>query len=227
MHRAILSARGHSKYEIEQYAFDLAHANNRKLDLERLYSRSAEQVQEEEFLLIELHQFALAQDEWNRSRDSSLKTHTIHETTNSKANVDTKKRKPDGHERQRTKKEYDDLSVKRDRLPAGIHPRTSRLVYPRTANTAAVQTILEGFGIGLRPVMPTESVCMKYEELFQLLQCTIEASKAEEKAEIDLRAAQSRKEKLIEELNRSGPHAAQGSHEIKNSRENKQSRGTQ
>lgn len=80
--------------------------------------------------------------------------------------------------RENRKREFEDLSVKKDKIPAGAYIRSAKIAPLRPAILQKVLAMLSESGIPLKLRMPTEQICTKFEELSTLFACTIDLKKA-------------------------------------------------
>jgi hypothetical protein len=72
------------------------------------------------------------------------------------------------------RKDYDDFTVKREKLVGGVYVRSSKIAAVRPSAVSAVNLILEENGIGTRPCMGTEAVVSKFEELKFLIAALVD-----------------------------------------------------
>ncbi|KAI8909641.1 hypothetical protein EDD86DRAFT_190809 [Gorgonomyces haynaldii] len=188
-----------TKVEIQKYQYDMRREIDRKQHLEKLMQRSVQQMEEESMLLNEIQKFEMNHDKWSRTRDSLLKTHTDHQNKEGLERLSRRNRMSSASLKLRKPRDFEDLTVKRDRVPAGIHNRVSKIAALKPSTSQRVIQIMEEMGQSQRPKMPTEIVCARFEELRHLIQCTLEVKRAIEKAELDLKSAQHKRIAMLEE----------------------------
>jgi DNA methyltransferase 1-associated protein 1 len=208
--RSVLMLRGVDnsalRFDANKYVFDKEREIKRKQNLQKLLSRSKEQIEEEEMLLLELQRFLRQKDKWVKKHDNLLRLHSNNEmppfavqSALDRAKDQKKKREGD-YKYKKREHDFEDYSVKKsDRLGAGISLQSSRTFALKPAVAQKVTSTLEQKGLG-RISMPTKPLVDKYDELRALVQTICEIKKAIEKAELDLTTALQRKE-----IDTSGP----------------------
>ncbi|KAI8088883.1 uncharacterized protein BX664DRAFT_358512 [Halteromyces radiatus] len=112
--------------------------------------------------------------------------------TSSAAQDQKKKKKEDTIKKARrisTSSSMEDLlpppPEKKDKLIPGVYVRSQKLPGVKTNLQPKVLRTMAEFGIGARPVMPTQEVCYKYEYLQNSVVALLELKKMAEKLDID------------------------------------------
>jgi len=156
-------------------AFDAEHERRRKLQLTKLFDRTQEQVEEEEFLIAELKKIELRKKEREKKQQDLQKLITAADS-----NLDNRKA-----ERKNTKKKVQAREIKSmkdtgvtpepggikfaDFKASGTSLRSQRMKLPATVGqkkAKAIEQVLEELGLEFSP-MPTEDITSSFNALRQ------------------------------------------------------------
>ncbi|CAJ0908932.1 19730_t:CDS:2 [Entrophospora sp. SA101] len=87
---------------------------------------------------------------------------------------------------------------RREKFAPGVVVRSQKIPVPKQNLTVKVQKALQEFGLGIRPNMPTETVCGKWTELQKAIQNLLDLKKHADKLEHELK--RSLKFELLEKI---------------------------
>nr|KAJ3418945.1 swr complex subunit [Polyrhizophydium stewartii] len=223
--RALVAARHgaqdpQGKLMTAKYAYDKTREIERRRIIEKLLSRTPEQIEEEEILMHELKKRAASEESWNRERELILRSLMNNELPPQTAvplvplSTDPrKKRRPlrgdetpmmaqgvDAIRRRNRDREVDDSPLRKEKLPCGAFLRTSRIQPIKISLQTRATALLDEYRIGARPNMPTAAVCAKFDEVRQLAVALLETKKLVDKAEHELKVAHIRRKTLKDDL---------------------------
>jgi len=191
--------------------YDCEHEKNRKEQLVKLFSRTPEQVEEEEMLVAELKKIE------GRKKEREKKSQDINKLITATENKPTavvsaeigalpiiqdihqiikKEKKPGKKSKKRrpdtlgdTKKSLDQPGIKFPEIKgSGVFLRSSKLKMPPSVGnkkSKAVEQLLEELGVDLFP-MPTEEICQHFNELRNQLLLLYELKQAMGNCEYEL-----------------------------------------
>ena len=217
--RTLVSRRNEG--DLNKYQFDKQQEESRKTQLKTLMNRSRHQMEEEEILLYELKRREANEDKMSRCREvllHSLLNHEMNPQINPGlailGSLDTssaalkKKRRlslsnstPISAGALRHSSFADDSPFgRKDKHPPGVYLRSARVSAIKASLQPKVNAFLEEAGVGLRPAMPTESICAKFESIRHDIVGLLEVKRLVERCEADLKAALVRKRALTENL---------------------------
>ncbi|KAI8927678.1 hypothetical protein BC831DRAFT_451797 [Entophlyctis helioformis] len=97
------------------------------------------------------------------------------------------------------RREVDESPLRREKLPSGVHLRSSRLTLVKAAVLPKTNAVLEEYGIGITPKMPTANVCAKFDELRQSIVTLLDLKRSLDRTEHEIKVAQTRRKALREE----------------------------
>ncbi|XP_055890683.1 DNA methyltransferase 1-associated protein 1-like isoform X1 [Biomphalaria glabrata] len=190
-------------------AFDAEHERRRKSQLTKLFDRTQEQVEEEEFLIGELKKIELRKKEREKKQQDLQKLITAADT-----NADNRKA-----ERKNTKKKLQAREIKDGGILAAPEPggikfpdfkasgtslRSQRMKLPATIGqkkTKAIEQVLEELGLEFNP-MPTDEIVNTFNMLRQDIVLLYELKLAMSTCEYELQTLKHRHDQLI--ANRNG-----------------------
>lgn len=201
--------------ELKSPVFDATHERRRKEQLERLYSRTPEQVSEEEYLIQELRKIESRKKEREKKTQDLQKLITAADTTTELRRAErkaTKKKLPQ-------KKESEKPAVPETagiRFPdfksAGVTLRSQRMKLPSSVGQKKIKALdqmLSELGVDLNP-MPTEEIVQMFNELRSDLVLLYELKQAFSNCEYELQMLRHRFEALSKTGVTSTPVAAEG-----------------
>ncbi|CAH1392894.1 unnamed protein product [Nezara viridula] len=157
--------------EAKNYHFDAEHERRRKEQLERLYSRTKEQVEEEMMLQNELRKIEARKKERDRKTQDLQKLISAADSQSEPKKTErkfTRKKLPP-----QTRPKVDNLSGELsgikfpDMKGSGVTLRSQRMKLPANIGqkkTKAIEQLLNEFNIDNNPV-PTEEICQHFNEL--------------------------------------------------------------
>uniref|UniRef100_A0A8C5QXX9 DNA methyltransferase 1-associated protein 1 n=1 Tax=Leptobrachium leishanense TaxID=445787 RepID=A0A8C5QXX9_9ANUR len=195
--------------------FDAGHERRRKEQLERLYSRTPEQVSEEEYLIQELRKIESRKKEREKKAQDLQKLITAADTTTELRRAErraTKKKLPQ-------KKETEKPAVPETagiRFPdfksAGVTLRSQRMKLPSSVGQKKIKALdqmLTELGVDLNP-MPTEEIVQMFNELRSDLVLLYELKQAFSNCEYELQMLRHRYEALSKTGIASAPASTDG-----------------
>jgi len=217
--RKLIEARTPSGQEAKDVPppYDAQHEKNRKEQLIKLFNRTPEQVEEEEMLVAELKKIEM------RKKDREKKSQDIHKLINAAENKPSiatgqepissilqdsinpiiKKDKRPGKKNKKKKAEVDPKVAKDQsgiRFPdlkgSGVFLRSSKLKMPPSVGnkkSKAVEQLLEELSVDIIP-MPTEDICISFNELRNQLLLLYELRQASSTSEYELQTLRHRYE---------------------------------
>jgi DNA methyltransferase 1-associated protein 1 len=167
-----VSAKDADSIEHELMAYDADHEKRRKEQLERLYSRTREQVEEEEMLLAELKKIELRKKEREKKQQDLQKLITAAEHTAEAGKKYVKKTTSSKIKKSisTTPKQFPDSNpgvFKSFDKSSGVTLRGNKMKMPVTIGqkkAKLIEQLLEEMGVDLHP-MPTEEICVQFNEL--------------------------------------------------------------
>ncbi|KAJ8324672.1 hypothetical protein BDV3_004909 [Batrachochytrium dendrobatidis] len=181
-----------------KFGYDKPREVERKRLLAKLLSRTSAQIQEEEIIMLELKRRALNEDRWVKDREAILRSlmnnelpnEQIASTPHSVSSVEIKKKRrsvrgdetpisstADAFKNSRKDRTIDDSLLRKEKIPAGVHLRSSRFPPIKASLQAKVSTMMIECGAGILPSMPTTAVCAKFEAIRQTIVALIEGKK--------------------------------------------------
>ncbi|CAL1538481.1 unnamed protein product [Lymnaea stagnalis] len=193
-------------------AFDAEHERRRKFQLIKLFDRTQEQVEEEEYLIGELKKIELRKKEREKKQQDLQKLITAADS-----NADNRKA-----ERKNTKKKLQAREPKEggglvssaepggikfsDFKASGTSLRSQRMKLPATIGqkkTKAIEQVLEELGLEFNP-MPTEDIVNSFNTLRQDIVLLYELKLAMSTCEYELQTLKHRHDQLIANKNGGG-----------------------
>ena len=183
----------------KQPLYDADHERMRKEQLNKLYSRTNEEVEEEEFLVEELRKIEVRRKE-REKKQQDLQRLIQAADNHSESSINSKRKKSVSSKRK------DDTEAKSWRIqdkppPPGVSLRSSKIkqhLQVGQKKSKIVEQLLSNFGIGLNP-MPTEAITHQYNELRNDLMFLLELKIAQETVQFDIQTLKHRKTSLISE----------------------------
>jgi len=185
-------------------AFDAEHERRRKLQLTKLFDRSQEMVEEEEFLMAELKKIELRKKEREKKQQDLQKLITAADS-----NIDSRKQ-----ERKNTKKKIQARELKMkdngvapepggikfpDFKASGTSLRSQRSKLPATVGqkkSKAIEQVLEELGLEANP-MPTEEITTAFNTLRQDIVLLYELKLAMSTCEYEMQTLKHRHDVLM------------------------------
>lgn len=111
-------------------------------------------------------------------RERILRIHNTHEHTIVHSSKDTDRNADKKRRREARRREFEDLSVRKEKISPGVYLRTTKLAPMRAAILQKVSAMLTDAKVPLTIRMPTASIVKRFEELGTLCACTIDLKKA-------------------------------------------------
>ncbi|KAI9317671.1 hypothetical protein BX666DRAFT_1657245 [Dichotomocladium elegans] len=181
-----------SEATFQQYAFDKEREVERKQALETLYTRTKEQMDEEEALLVEVKRIEQNEARLNRERESVMQMlaqlpvsrGSTGASVGNNFVLETKKRRRNASNADMVGRS-DDSVLPKEKLAAGVHVQSQRLAGVKPSMHEKVLTVMNEVAVGQRPVMPTANVCQAFEHLQSSLAVMFELKKVVDKLEIE------------------------------------------
>ncbi|GBB87898.1 hypothetical protein RclHR1_01440013 [Rhizophagus clarus] len=198
-------------------SYDKAKEEKRKIMLLNLYSRTKEQIEEEEALQEISDRIQANEKKFIREREALMKQFTVemvqpkrkksllsgpttptieasgsgfHNTTD----LPKKNRRTSASsvgsvavEAHSPKEIHTPIVSKKEKLNPGVLVRSQKIPIPKQALLLKVHKALQEFGLGPRPTMPTENVCSKFTELQKMTQNLLDLKKQVDKQEHELK----------------------------------------
>ncbi|RUS89692.1 hypothetical protein EGW08_002510 [Elysia chlorotica] len=204
--------------EPKMKAFDAEHERRRKLQLRKLFERTPEQVEEEEFLIGELKKIELRKKEREKKQQDLQKLITAADSSadNRKADRKTSKKKLQAKELKLkdggavTNPEPGGIKFP-DFKASGTSLRSQRMKLPATIGqkkTKAIEQVLEELGLEFNP-MPTEEIVSSFNSLRQDIVLLYELKLAMATCQYEMQTLKHRHDQLV--ANRSGGVASSAS----------------
>ncbi|TPX30105.1 hypothetical protein SmJEL517_g06254 [Synchytrium microbalum] len=214
--RKIAESRAESQPELRDlvttHQFNKNMEVERKKHLERLSTRTPEQIKEEEILFQELRRREASEAKWTKEREHLAKTlgsmdipiPTSMGGPSGELIVSLQAGVPVALERKESLVpvgrsilgELEDLSSRREKLPPGVFLRSSRLTAVKSQYQSKVNEVFERFDIPMKPVMPTGPICNKMEDLKGLIQQLLDMKRMHDRISMDMKSAIQRKQYL-------------------------------
>ncbi|XP_062509337.1 DNA methyltransferase 1-associated protein 1-like isoform X2 [Corticium candelabrum] len=210
--RRLAKVRGLSGEQVSQAChFDAQHETDRKAHLEKLFARTQEQVDEEEYLSAELKRIDQRKKEREKKQQDLQKIiaaadNTERQMTRTPKKAAQKKKAisnssslvPSLQEEVPSVVEVAPKSVEKS---GGVYVRSIKLKMQASLGqkkTKVIEALLEEFGIGLNP-MPTEQVCNEFAELRNDLSLLLDLKTAADSCEYEVQTLRHRYEGLTPE----------------------------
>lgn len=195
------------KQEALKFSFNKFKENERRRNLEILYSRSEAVMDEEEILFKEIKRRQVYQETWEREHDDIvrvLKDHRVEAPTVPPSTltslIDKKKRKSSVKEEieyKRKRPSFDEPKESLDELLTKKMPntflRSAKMLPVKSGLQTKVNTLLEEAGVPVKPTMATAAIIAKYDELREKAKDILEMKKQLEKIEHDLKVVKIKK----------------------------------
>ncbi|XP_064186562.1 DNA methyltransferase 1-associated protein 1 isoform X1 [Anguilla rostrata] len=184
------------------YVFDAGHERRRKEQLERLFSRTPEQVAEEEYLIQELRKIEIRKKEREKKAQDLQKLITAADTTTEMRRAERKATKKKLPQKRETEKPAvpETAGIKfPDFKSAGVTLRSQRMKLPSSVGQKkikAIEQVLTEQGVDLSP-MPTEEIVQMFNELRSDLVLVYELKQAHANCEYDQQMLRHRYEALL------------------------------
>lgn len=195
------------------YIFDAGHERRRKEQLERLFSRTPEQVAEEEYLIQELRKIETRKKEREKKAQDLQKLITAADSTTEMRRAD---RKNNNKKKQLQKREAEKPTLPEtagikfpDFKSAGVSLRSQRMKLPSSVGQKkikAIEQILTEQGVDLNP-MPTEEIVQIFNELRSDLVLVYELKQAHSNCEYEQQMLRHRYDALLKAGGASTPHS--------------------
>ncbi|XP_070563025.1 DNA methyltransferase 1-associated protein 1-like [Ptychodera flava] len=154
--------------------FDADHERKRKEQLQRLFSRTNEQVEEEQYLIQELKKIELRKKEREKKAQDLQKLITAADNNTEVRRTERKTTKKKTLPLQKRKETDGRIKIPEtagikfpDFKQSGVSLRSQRMKLPSSVGqkrTKAIEQLLDELGIPLTP-MPTEEICFQFNEL--------------------------------------------------------------
>nr|CAG8491170.1 11091_t:CDS:10 [Entrophospora candida]CAG8499899.1 1660_t:CDS:10 [Entrophospora candida] len=185
-------------------SYDKAKEELRKKNLCLLYRRTNEQIKEEEELLEEYERIEQNEKKFPKRKKSLLSgpPTPIVEISNSSMfyasnELATKKSRRTSAssagsivlEAHSPVEVLVPIISRREKFAPGVVVRSQKIPVPKQNLTVKVQKALQEFGLGIRPNMPTETVCGKWTELQKAIQNLLDLKKHADKLEHELKVS--------------------------------------
>ncbi|KAL1915292.1 uncharacterized protein VTP21DRAFT_6750 [Calcarisporiella thermophila] len=242
--RLATSESGHldNHVKIKAMAYDKAREVERKKNLEQLFRRTPEQIEEEEALFIEAVRIEQNEKKLAKERENVMRfLHTLEPLpspasgnliatpTNITSMQSTTTPTADKHKKKKHKadatpasesptasfgessKKSKSLSVSenkeslsaaevaagvvrsREKLVPGVYVRSQKMQQIRQSALAKVTKVMEELNIGPRPIMPTQSVCAKFEQLHSTIVTLLDMKRQLDRLEQEVKTQRLRK----------------------------------
>eukprot|EP00062_Callorhinchus_milii_P014537 gi/632963814/ref/XP_007898093.1/ PREDICTED: DNA methyltransferase 1-associated protein 1 isoform X1 [Callorhinchus milii] len=181
--------------------FDAGHERRRKEQLERLYNRTPEQVEEEEYLIQELRKIEMRKKEREKKTQDLQKLITAADNTTEMRRAERKAAKKKLPQKKETEKPAvpETAGIKfPDFKSAGVTLRSQRMKLPSSVGQKkikAIEQMLTELGVDLNP-MPTEDIVHMFNELRSDLVLLYELKQAYANCEYELQMLRHRYEAL-------------------------------
>lgn len=176
--------------EKKQFLFDADHERRRKEQLRRLYSRTPEQVEEEEMLKAELRKIEARKKE--RDKKTADLQKLIAQADGNTVNNDGKKMSKKKLLANRARQEHaliEQAGIKfPDMKSSGVSLRSQRMKLPVSVGlkkSKAIETMVAELGLETQPI-PTDDVCTEFNELRSEMVLLYELKNALATCEYDL-----------------------------------------
>ncbi|KAF7726592.1 swr complex subunit [Apophysomyces ossiformis] len=191
---------------IQQYSYDKAKEVERKQALLALFSRTKEQMEEEEALMIEAKRIEANETRLCKERENLLNFLQLEQLQGSPApggpaqksvsapgstgiasgNGAEKKKKKQLEEIVTSKKGQKAVeALPKEKLTPGVYVRSQKLPTVKPTMQQKVLKALEELSVGTRPVMPTAQVCHKFDALQNSILNMFELKKVVDKMEME------------------------------------------
>lgn len=199
-----------SKEEAQKFSYNKFKEDERRRNLEILYSRSDSALKEEEILFKEIKRRQVYQESWEREHDEIvrvLKDHRVDapsvppstlasllekkkRKSSIKEEVEYKRKRPSF---EGSRESLDDLLTKKS---PSTYLRSTKMLPVKSGLQSKVNTLLEEVGVPVKPKMATVAIIAKYDELREKAKDILEMKKQLEKIEHDLKVVKIRKGEL-------------------------------
>ncbi|CAG8523086.1 12253_t:CDS:10 [Funneliformis caledonium] len=213
--------------QIALNSYDKVKEEKRKNMLLLLYSRTKEQIEEEEALQEISDRIQANEKKFIREREALMKQFTVEAlqpkrkksllsgpTTptieasgsgfHNTSDLPKKNRRTSASsvgsiaiEAHSPKEVHTPMVVKKEKLTPGVLVRSQKIPIPKLALLHKVHKSLQEFGLGPRPTMPTETVCAKFTELQKMTQNLLDLKKLVDKQEHDLKVKRTTLQKVL------------------------------
>lgn len=196
-----------SKEEALKFSYNKFKENERRRNLEILYSRSDSALKEEEILFKEIKRRQVYQESWEREHDEIvrlLKDHRVDAPSVPPSTLasllEKKKRKSSVKEEVEYKRQRPSFDGSRESLDElltkkapSTYLRSTKMLPVKSGLQSKVNTLLEEAGVPVKPKMATSAIIAKYDELREKAKDILEMKKQLEKIEHDLKVVKIRK----------------------------------
>ncbi|KAH6562937.1 hypothetical protein BASA60_000935 [Batrachochytrium salamandrivorans] len=212
-----------SKLLSSKFSYDKPREVERKRLLEKLFSRTPAQIQEEEIIMLELKRRSLNEGRWFKDRESILRSLMNNELPVQQASstplppsvTDTKKKRRsirgdealistptsvDAVKNIRRDRAVEESPLRKEKVPSGVHLRSTRYTTIKVSLQAKVTAMLAEYGISVFPSMPTSAVCAKFEDIRQAIVSMIEGKRLLDRIEHEHKVTLIRKTTLKDGL---------------------------
>ncbi|KAH9274156.1 hypothetical protein BASA83_003460 [Batrachochytrium salamandrivorans] len=178
-----------SKLLSSKFSYDKPREVERKRLLEKLFSRTPAQIQEEEIIMLELKRRSLNEDTKKKRRSIRGDEALISTPTS----VDAVKNI-------RRDRAVEESPLRKEKVPSGVHLRSTRYTTIKVSLQAKVTAMLAEYGISVFPSMPTSAVCAKFEDIRQAIVSMIEGKRLLDRIEHEHKVTLIRKTTLKDGL---------------------------
>ncbi|CAI2168858.1 2535_t:CDS:10 [Funneliformis geosporum] len=213
--------------QIALNSYDKVKEEKRKNMLLLLYSRTKEQIEEEEALQEISDRIQANEKKFIREREALMKQFTVEvlqpkrkksllsgPTTptveasgsgfHNTSDLPKKNRRTSASsvgsiaiEAHSPKEIHTPIVLKKEKLTPGVLVRSQKIPIPKQALLHKVHKALQEFGLGPRPTMPTETVCAKFTELQKMTQNLLDLKKLVDKQEHELKLKRATLQKVL------------------------------
>ncbi|KAL5259325.1 hypothetical protein ACHWQZ_G009685 [Mnemiopsis leidyi] len=188
--------------------YDADHERLRKEQLEKLYSRTREEVEEEEYLIEELRKIEIRRKEREKKQQDLQRLIKAADQLTETGSSNKKKKSTANKKKEEETRSWRILDKP---LNAGVSLRsakTKQALQVGLKKSKLVEQILTQLQVGVSP-MPTEDITVQFNELRNDILFLLELKIAQETLQFDIQALKHRKETL-------GDQAAAGTDEAEN-----------
>lgn len=181
--------------------YDADHERLRKEQLEKLCSRTREEVEEEEYLIEELRKIEIRKKEREKKQQDLQRLIKAADQLTEPA-VSSNKKKKSTASKKKDGEESKSWRIQDKPLGAGVSLRSAKTKQPLQVGlkkSKLVEQIVTQLGVNLTP-MATEEIALQYNELRNDIMFLLELKIAQETLQFDIQALKHRKETLLGEV---------------------------
>ena len=202
------------KESLQKYHYDKFKENERRRNLEILYSRSESVLKEEEILFKEIKRRQYYQEIWEKEHDeivTHLKDHKVDPPSVPPSTLtsllDKKKRKSSVKDDYEIKRKRPSIEGSRESLDeiltrvkvSNISLRSTKMIPVKSGLQTKVNVLLEEAGVPIKPKMATSAILAKYDDLREKAKDILEMKKQLEKLEHDLKVVKIKKGEISDD----------------------------